>query len=299
MTDSTRIALVQTRWLGSRAAMKAEYDLLIGDAVALGARWVCLPELSLSPYFPVQRDPNGFEWAESLDTGESAQFFAEAARGHDVTLIGSLFEHSADGTYRNTAVIYGPSGDRIGLTRKVHIPSGEGYHETDFFAGADEYPVHDVHGVPTAVPTCYDQWFPELARIYALNGAAFIFYPTAIGSEPTDPEFDSQAAWTTVMRGHAVANGVYVGAANRVGEEHGLTFYGSSFVCDPTGQVLVQAGRDTREVIVADIDMAVLRRMRALFPLLHQRKPKLYGRIVEPTATEIPERWRSSERLDP
>ncbi len=287
------------RWLGSRAAMKDEYDVLIGDAVALGARWVCLPELSLSPYFPVLRDRSGFEWAEPLDTGESAQFFAEMARRHGVTLIGSLFEHSADGTYRNTAVIYGPDGNRIGVTRKIHIPSGEGYHETDFFAGAAEYPVHEVQGVPTAVPTCYDQWFPELARIYALNGALFIFYPTAIGSEPTDPEFDSQDAWTTVMRGHAVANGVFVGAANRVGEEHGLTFYGSSFVCDPAGKILVQAGRDTREVIVADIDMAVLRRVRGLFPLLHQRKPQLYARIVEPTSTELPERWRSEHGFGP
>lgn len=292
MSEKTRIALVQTRWLGSRAAMMDEYRDLVAQAAQGGAEIVCLPELSLSPYFPAAPDPAGFEWAEALDDGDSARLFTDLARSHQIILIGSLFEKADDGVYRNTAVIYGPDGNRLGFTRKVHIPSGEGYHETDFFVGGQEYPVHDLRGLPTAVPTCYDQWFPELARIYALNGAAFIFYPTAIGSEPTDPSMDTQEAWRTVMRGHAIANGVFVAAANRTGEENGLRFYGGSFICAPTGEILAQAGRDTREVLFADLDLDLLRHWRGLFPLLHQRKPQVYGRIVEETVTDVPPRWR-------
>jgi N-carbamoylputrescine amidase len=294
VNDTTRIALVQTRWLGSRAAMIDEYAELIAQAASGGAQVVCLPELTLSPYFPSAPDPSGFEWAEPLDDGDSARFFAAQAAQHRITLIGSLFEKATDGVYRNTAVIYGADGGRIGYTRKVHIPSGEGYHETDFFVGASEYPVHAVAGWPTGVPTCYDQWFPELARTYALNGAEFIYYPTCIGSEPTAPDFDSQPAWMAVMRGHAIANGVYVAAANRTGTENGVTMYGSSFVCAPTGEILAQAGRDTREVIYATLDKGVLAQWRGLFPLLTQRKPEAYGRVVAPKDQPLPDRFNKS-----
>ncbi|MBC7813466.1 MAG: hydrolase, partial [Burkholderiales bacterium] len=132
-----------------------------------------------------------------------------------------------------------------------------------------------------ATPTCYDQWFPELARIYSLNGAEFIFYPTAIGAEPTDPNIDTMESWQTVMRGHAVANGVYIGAANRIGEENSLRFYGSSFVCDPMGRIIAQAGRDTAEFITADLDPQLFEHWRRLFPLLRQRKPATYQRILD------------------
>lgn len=294
MNETTRIALIQTRWLGSRAAMIEDYTDLIAQAVAGGAQVVCLPELTLSPYFPSRPDASGFEWAEPLDDGESAQFFSAQAAQHKITLIGSLFEKAEDGIYRNTAVIYGADGKRIGYTRKVHIPSGEGYHETDFFVGGDEYPVHAIGAWPVAVPTCYDQWFPELARISALNGAKFIFYPTCIGSEPTAPDFDSHEAWQTVMRGHAIANGVYVAAANRTGTENGITMYGGSFICAPTGEILAQAGRYTREIIYATLDMNVLNHWRSLFPLLTQRKPDVYGRVVAPTETPLPERFKKS-----
>src|SRR5690606_23107362 len=149
-------------------------------------------------------------------------------------------EKTHDGQYFDTATIHNPQGELAHFTRKVHIPSGEGYHETDFFGGGVEYPVHDIGKMRLAIPTCYDQWFPEMARICTLNGAEFIFYPTAIGSEPTDPDFDSKDAWQTVMRGHAVANGVYIAAANRIGEENDIRFYGSSFVCDPTGKIIAE-----------------------------------------------------------
>jgi N-carbamoylputrescine amidase len=299
VNDTLKIGLVQTSWQGNRAAMAAEIRTLIAEAAQGGAQLVCLPELTLSPYFPSTTDVSGFGWAEPLQGGESDHTFSQAAKDNDVWLIGSLFERADDGIYRNTAVLYDPSGARVGFTRKVHIPSGEGYHETDFFIGGEDYPVHRIAGWPVAVPTCYDQWFPEMARISALNGAQFIFYPTAIGSEPTDPDFDSRDAWQTVMRGHAVANGVYVAAANRTGYENGLTLYGSSFICDPTGKILAQAGRDTREVIYAELSHAHLERVRGLFPLLHQRKPSVYGRITEPTATDLPDRWHDHPAFKP
>lgn len=281
MMNNLRVALVQVAWLGSVDAMQAQYRALVAQAAAQGAGLVCLPEFSLIPYFPGTTDPSGFAWAEPLPGGTSERFFSELARENKVMVVGSLFELTLDGIYYDTATIHAEDGSLIGVTRKVHIPSGEGYNETTFFGGSEEYPVHDVGGVKLAAPTCYDQWFPELARIYALNGAEFIFYPTAIGSEPTDPNIDTAESWQTVMRGHAIANGVYIGAANRVGVENGVTFYGSSFVCDPTGRILAQAGRDTTEVIYADLDGAVLAHWRDLFPLLRQRKPKLYGRIIE------------------
>ncbi|MEO0561754.1 MAG: nitrilase-related carbon-nitrogen hydrolase, partial [Chloroflexota bacterium] len=149
-----------------------------------------------------------------------------------------------------------------------------------------------------AAPTCYDQWFPELARIYALNGADLIFYPTAIGSEPTAPDVDSAEAWLTVQRSHAIANGVFVAAANRVGHENDVTFYGSSFICDPTGAVLAQAGRDTTEVITATLDPAVMTRWRGLFPLTAQRKPDTYTRLTDPTDQALPERFQAARDVN-
>ncbi len=275
-----RVALIQLAWAGDRAAMQAAYAPLIREAVARGATLIGLPEFSLSPYFAAQRGVDASIWLEPLQNGATHRFFGALAREHGVSIIASIFEQAEDGQRYDTAVIYDTDGALAGYTRKIHIPSGAGYHETDYFIGADAYPVHDVQGVHIAAPTCYDQWFPELARIYALSGAEFLFYPTAIGSEPTDPDMDSAPMWQTVMRGHAIANGVFIGAANRVGSEHGVTFYGSSFLCDPMGRVLAQAGRESTEVIVADLDGAVMARWRGLFPLLHQRRPDAYGAIL-------------------
>jgi N-carbamoylputrescine amidase len=287
--QNVRVGLIQVAWLGSRERMMEAYRPLVAEAVERGASLVCLPEFSLLPYFPGVRDRAGFQWAEPMIGGVTERFFSALSGEYGVTIVASLFEMAENGKLYDTATIH--RGELIGYTRKIHIPSGEGYHETDFFGGGDTYPVYDLDSVKIATPTCYDQWFPELARIYAMNGAEFIYYPTAIGAEPTDPNFDSKDAWQTVQRGHAVANGVYVGAANRVGEENGVRFYGSSFVCDPTGKILAQAGRDTTEVIVADLDAYTLNHYRELFPLIHQRKPALYTRITEAVEAQPPARW--------
>jgi len=275
-----RVALAQTHWPGSREEIIRVYRELASEAAGRGAGLLCLQEFTLSPYFASVIDEANYAWAEPLTGGESDRFFSELARTHGLFVVGSIFEQAEDGRFWDTAVLYDPAGAQIGHTRKVHIPQGEGYHEDHYFAGSDQFPAHDIAGVQTSLPTCYDQWFPELSRICALNGAEFLFYPTAIGSEPDAPEIDTADAWRTVMRGQAIANGVFVAAANRTGVE-GVTFYGSSFICDPMGNVLAQASRDQTEVIVADLDPTVFALWRKLFPLLKQRRPGVYGRLVE------------------
>ena len=290
MQNPIKIALIQLAWSGSIDSMQTQYRDLIAQATSQGATLICLPEFSLLPYFPGTRNKSGFNWAELLPGGTSDKFFGEMARMNQITIIGSIYEQADDGGLFDTATIHGPTGKLIGATRKVHIPSGDAYHETDFFAGADAYPVFDLGSVTAATPTCYDQWFPELARIYSLNGAELIVYPTAIGDEPNDPTMDTQPSWETVMRGHAIANGVFVVAVNRVGEENGVKFYGSSFVCDPSGKMLAKAGRDTTEVLLADLHPQALTRWREYFPLLHQRRPATY--------TPILNQWAGDKRPD-
>jgi N-carbamoylputrescine amidase len=279
--QATRVALLQYALVGDHAAMCQQVEALTAQAKDGGAAFVCLPEFSLIPYFPGTTDPQGFHYAEDPTDGPSVRFFAETAHRYSVYLLGSFYEKTAEGGLFDTATLHAPDGSLVGMTRKVHIPSGEGYNETHFFSGYHAFPVHETEALKCALPTCYDQWFPELARIYAMNGAEFIFYPTAIGSDLMLPEFEYESAWTTVMRGHAAANGVFIGAANRVGVENGVIFFGSSFVCDPRGEILAQAGRDTTEVIFADLDPQVMANYRFLFPLLHQRRPELYARLLE------------------
>lgn len=274
------IALVQGRWTGQQSSTRALYRDLVAQAAGTGASLICLPEFTILPYFPGLRDAAGFAWAEPLEGGPSERFFGQLAREHGVTIIASLFELDATGKHWDTATIHGPDGALLAHTRKMHIPQGAGYHETDYFDGYHAFPVHDAAGLKLAAPTCYDQWFPELARIYALEGAEFIFYPTAIGSEPEAADFDSASAWQAVMRGHAVANGVFVAACNRVGHENAVTFYGSSFICDPLGNVLAQASRDRDEVIHAILKADLREQYLELFPLLRQRRPQHYGRLL-------------------
>lgn len=270
--------------------MQVQYRTLIDEAVKRGAELICLPEFSLLPYFPGTRDRQGFAWAEPIPGGSSEQFLRELAREFGVAIIGSIYENASDGGLYDTATVHNPTGELIGITHKVHIPSGEGYHETDFFAGGNRFPVVNLDSVTIATPTCYDQWFPELARIYSLAGAELIVYPTAIGEEPNDREFDTQPSWEMVMRGHAIANGIFIAAVNRVGVENGVRFYGSSFVCDPTGRIVAQGGRDTTEVVIADLNPNDLARWREHFPLLHQRRPEIYKEILNT--------WSGDQRPD-
>lgn len=275
-----RLAVIQTYWPGNRPEMVATYQKLIKEAAGQGAELICLQEFTFSPYFASVIDPENYRWAEPLHGGESDQILGQMARDNGVYLIGSIFEQGTDGKYWDTATLHNPAGRLAGFTRKVHIPQGDGYHEDHYFGGDTEYPIHEVKGVKLAMPTCYDQWFPEMSRICALNGAEFIFYPTAIGSEPTNPAVDTKNAWQMVMRGQAIANGVYIAAANRVGQEY-VKFYGSSFICDPQGNLLAEASRENTEIIYADLDPTWFAEWRRLFPLLNQRRPAAYGKLTQ------------------
>jgi len=232
--------------------------------------------------------------AEEMYTGPTSVFCSQVAREANCYLVGSIFEKkvsAADGTvsnYYNTAIVFNGNGDLQFFTRKQHIPSGTGYNETFFFESGDsDYPVHDLGFIKLATPTCYDQWFPELARIYALKGAELIIYPTAIGSEPNFKDFDSSTMWKHIISSHAIANGVFVAAINRVGFEGLITFYGNSFVCDPTGKDIVHASRDQPEVLVAELDFKVFEFWRGLFPLLKQRQPETYKVLCEPRSESL------------
>jgi N-carbamoylputrescine amidase len=201
----------------------------------------------------------------------------------------SLFERAdaEDGLGYNTAVMVAPDGRLVGRTRKIHIPVTEGYHENAYFrpGPADAaYPVVRLEepALSVGMPTCWDQWFPEVARLYALGGAQLLAYPTAIGSEPDHPDLDSEPMWRQVIIGHAIANGLFMVVPNRYGDEGRLTFYGSSFICDPYGRLLAQAPRDAGAVLVADLDLAQRRDWLDLFPFLAGRRPETYGGLTEP-----------------
>jgi N-carbamoylputrescine amidase len=292
-----KIALIQLAYSGSMDSMKDQYRSLIAEAAQSGAELVCLPEFSLIPYFPGARQPDGFNFAESIPGGESERFFSQMAKTHKVKIVGSLYEEAQDGNLFDTATVHDETGALVGVTRKIQIPSGNGYHETDYYAGSDQFPVVKLDALAIATPTCYDQWYPEIARIYALGGAELIVYPTAIGDEPEDHVMDTQDSWETVMRGHAIANGIFIAAINRVGSENGVTFYGSSFVCGPDGRILARASRDKTEVIIAEVSRDVIKEWRWHFPLLHQRRPSVYGNILQKWSGDEAPEWMEETPL--
>jgi N-carbamoylputrescine amidase len=284
-----RIAAVQERWHADADAHEAALAAAIELAAEAGAQLVCLQELTLSRYFAA--DPGGPQAAgvqpEELPGGATHSFAARMARTTGVHIHASLYERAdaEDGLGYNTAIIVAPDGELVARTRKLHIPITAGYHEDRYFrpgpADARPFPLVELAEARLGLPTCWDQWFPEVARAYSLEGADVLVYPTAIGSEPEHPEFDTQPLWEKVIVGNAIANGVFMVAVNRVGEEPPLCFYGSSFICDPYGRKLVQAPRDEPAVLVADLDLDQRRDWLELFPLLATRRPDVYARLAE------------------
>jgi N-carbamoylputrescine amidase len=251
-----------------------------------------LQELTLSRYFAV--DPAGPAAGgvepEDLPGGPTYSFAADVASATGVHVHASLYERAeaGDGLGYNTAIVVAPGGELVGRTRKLHIPVTAGYHEDRYFrpgpGGPDAFPVLGLGQAHLGLPTCWDQWFPEVARAYSLEGADVLVYPTAIGSEPEHPDFDTQPLWEQVILGNAIANGVFMVAVNRVGEEPPLSFYGSSFICDPYGRKLVQAPRDEPAVLVADLDLDQRHDWLELFPFLTTRRPDAYARLAEEAA---------------
>ena len=291
-----RVGLVQERW---RPAAREHLGALargIRMAAGEGASLVCLQELTVSPYFAVTPDGPGPAGAmpEELESGPTMGFVSAAAREAGIHVHASLYERADadDGLGYNTAILVGPDGRLVARTRKLHIPITAGYYEDRYFrpgpADGDpfpvvELPVADGHA-KLGLPTCWDQWFPELARAYSLEGAEILVYPTAIGSEPDHPGFDTQPLWQQVIVANGVANATFMVAVNRIGTEEPLTFYGSSFISDPYGRILVQAPRDEPAVLVADLDLDQRRDWLELFPFLRTRRPDVYGSLAQGSA---------------
>ena len=294
-TDPVRVGLVQHEWVDDPAALVETLRDGIRTAAEAGASIVFLPELTLSRY-PADTLPEGTPSAtdEDLDTGATVTFARAAARDFGVHVHASLYERAdqGDGLGFNTAVVVAPDGEIVARTRKTHIPVTAGYYEDQYFRPGppdDAYPVVAL-GDPSlrlGLPTCWDEWFPEVARAYSLlAGAEVLCYPTAIGSEPDHPAFDTQPLWQQVIVGNGIANGLFMVVPNRFGTEGLITFYGSSFISDPYGRILVQAPRDEAAVLVADLDLAQRRDWLELFPFLSTRRPDSYAALTAPVRDE-------------
>ncbi|MFF2844368.1 nitrilase-related carbon-nitrogen hydrolase [Paenarthrobacter sp. NPDC057981] len=292
-----RVALVQHHWREDPAELTSVLTQAIGQTSDAGAAAVFLPELTLSKYpANVRADKNPGRNAEDLLTGPTFEFAANAARTHGVTVHASLYERAdaSDGLGFNTAILVSPQGELLARTRKTHIPVSAGYYEDTYFRAGpaeDAYPVYrpaELDHAAVGLPTCWDEWFPEVARLYSLGGAEILVYPTAIGSEPTFPEFDHQPLWQHVITGHGITNGTFMVVPNRTGDEGDITFYGSSFISDPYGRVLVQAPRDREAVLVADLDLDQRKDWLDLFPFLTTRRPDTYAELTRDVDFEHP-----------
>jgi len=260
----------------------------VEKAAKAGAQVICLPELFRSQYFCQKEDIDNFNLSETIP-GPSTEAIGKIARQNKVVVIVPVFEKRAPGVYHNTAVIIDTEGNVAGLYRKMHIPDDPSYYEKFYFTPGDlGYKTFSTVYGKIGTLICWDQWYPEGARLTALKGASILFYPTAIGWHPSEktehgrPQFDS---WVTIQRGHAIANGVYVAAVNRIGLEKeneksaGIEFWGSSFICDPQGIVIAQGSKDKEEILMAEIDTTRIEYIRRNWPFLRDRRIDSYSGI--------------------
>jgi N-carbamoylputrescine amidase len=267
-------------------------ERLVREAAARGAQIVLLPELFEGPYFCKDMLPEHFDRALPLEGHPTVAHFRELAAELEVVLPLSVYERANRATY-NSVVVIDADGTELGTYRKSHIPDGPGYTEKYYFNQGDTgFRVWPTRYGTVGAAICWDQWFPESARCMALMGADVLFYPTAIGSEPPDPDWDSSGHWQRVMQGHAGANLTPLVAANRIGHEAGrtteITFYGSSFIADATGAKVAEAGRHDEAVLVATFDLAAGRRDRHSWGLFRDRRPDLYGPLLTLDGTTRP-----------
>jgi len=266
----------------------------VAQAAAQGASVICLPELFRTQYFCQREDHALFDEAEPIP-GPTVERLSEVAKEHRVTVFAPVFERRSAGLYHNTTVVLGPDGAILGKYRKMHIPDDPLYYEKFYFTPGDlGFPTFPVHGGRVGVLICWDQWYPEAARIEALSGAELLFYPTAIGWHPAEKAEFGKAqhdAWETIQRAHAIANGLYVAVPNRVGHEHGevrgnradgpgIEFWGGSFIADPFGRVIAKASHDREEILLAEVDPQEVETVRRHWPFLRDRRVDAYGPIV-------------------
>jgi N-carbamoylputrescine amidase len=259
----------------------------VREAAGLGAQVVCLQELFRSQYFCLEENHELFALAEPIP-GPSTEALGRLARELRIVIVASLFERRAAGLYHNTAAVINADGEIAGLYRKMHIPDDPLYFEKFYFTPGDlGFPNFDTPFGRLGVLICWDQWYPEAARLSALSGANILFYPTAIGWHPSEKEHHGAAqldAWRTIQRAHAIASGIYVAAVNRVGfegmPEHGLQFWGSSFVADPFGRVMAEAPADAEAILIAECDPRRMETVRQHWPFLRDRRIDSYGPIL-------------------
>ncbi|MDA4116728.1 MAG: acyltransferase [Thaumarchaeota archaeon] len=273
------LGLVQMAMNDDRGANISKAVAKVDEAARKGASIICLPELFTSRYFPQGRDAKVD--AESIP-GPTTKVLSERARELKVSIVGgSICEKGQDGRFYNTSVVFGPSGKILGKYRKVQIPQDESFFEKDYFSGGKAYRVFKTPLAKLGVLICFDQWYPEPARIDRLMGAQILFYPTAIGRVDgiEETEGDWEQAWEAVQRGHAISNSMVVAAVNRVGKEGRMSFWGGSFVCDQFGKILAKAG-DTEAVIVATCDLELGKQVEEGWGFLRNRKPATYRKLV-------------------
>ena len=254
---------------------------LVEVAAARGAQVVLPPELFAGPYFCAEEDEARFALARTLAESPSVRAMQRLAKALRIAIPASFFERDGPHYYNSLAMI-GTDGEVLGLYRKSHIPDGPGYEEKFYFRpGNTGFKVWQMFGTTIGVGVCWDQWYPECARAMALLGAEALFYPTAIGSEPYDAEFDTSRIWRRAMLGHAASNCLPVIAANRIGAEHGQNFYGHSFIADQWGDFLADYGADESGALVATLDLEAARRHRAGMGFFRDRRPELYQRLAQ------------------
>ncbi|HWL07247.1 MAG TPA: carbon-nitrogen hydrolase [Planctomicrobium sp.] len=258
------------------------------SAAKQGAQIICTQELYRSQYFCQTEEHKFFDLAESIP-GPSTDAFSAVAKEHGVVIIASLFERRAQGLYHNTAAVIDADGSLLGIYRKMHIPDDPLFYEKFYFTPGDlGFKSFETKFAKVGVLICWDQWYPEAARLTALTGAEILFYPTAIGWHPSEKEEYGTAqhtSWETIQRSHAIANGLYVAAPNRIGHEGeeggGIEFWGQSFICDPSGVVMQRASSDQSEILIAECDLGKVEFQRTHWPFLRDRRIDAYGDIVK------------------
>ena len=284
MADSVRIGLIQLTAEDTPAANVRKTIPRIEEAAAKGAKIIGLQEMFTTKYFCINQDPKNFDLAEPIETGPSVTELAKAAKRLGVVIVAPLFEARGSEVYHNTAAVIDADGTVLGKYRKMHIPQDPGFEEKFYFTPGDLgfRTWKTAHG-DIGVLICWDQWYPEAARLTALGGAQILFYPTAIGWLPEEKASLGHAqhnAWETVQRGHGVANGCYVAATNRVGTEGRTQFWGQSFVSDPYGEIVARASIEKEEILLADCDLVKQREFRRIWPFFRDRRIDAYGDLT-------------------
>jgi len=291
------LALVQMRCTADRATNLENAVEKIRLAAGRGAGIICLPELFLGPYFCQKVDADLFDLAEAVP-GPTTEVLGRVARDEGVVIVGSIFERRSAGLYHNTATVHDADGTLLGVYRKMHIPDDPLYYEKYYFTPGDlGFRAFATKYGKVGTLVCWDQWYPEGARLTALRGAEVLVYPTAIGWHPAEKAEHGEAqhhAWETMQRSHAIANGLYVAAINRVGHEGpaggGLEFWGASFVCDPFGRLLARAGHTDEEVLIVECDRRKSEVVRRNWPFLRDRRVDAYGDLTRRMIDDEPGR---------